>query len=222
MRLSLGGYAVTGLFFLLSLVLVPVSAHAVSILIPGEDGGGLTADVDATFTFDDACVSASCQLEVVLTYNSVAGGDMNKAGQVLTGVIFDTLYDPASTSKDVFSEGMGSVLDGGGSGALGGSAFVGPGAATASGELGTDIPPHWAVNANLAFGIANDLGSILITSVGDITVGGATATGAGMMQMLSSTGASSVEINPPNGEKLVRHISRRALAQVYLLCDSSE
>ena len=54
-------------------VFLPVSAHATSILIPGEDGGGLTADVDASFTFDDTCVSASCQLTVVLTYNSVDG-----------------------------------------------------------------------------------------------------------------------------------------------------
>ena len=180
-------------------LLVPVSAHAVSILIPGEDGGGLTADVDASFSFDDACVATSCQLTIVLTYNSV-DGTMDKAGQVLTGVIFDALFDPASTSKDVFAGGSGSVLAGGGSGALtGGSAFVGQDASTASTDLGTDISPQWAVNANLAFGISNGLGSILVTSVGDITFEGTTATGAGTVHLLASTPLSSVEPNPPDG-----------------------
>jgi hypothetical protein len=179
---------------------LPASSSAVSVLIPGEDGGGLTADVNASFAFDDTCVAASCQLTVVLTYNAVSGGTLNKAGQVLTGVIFEPIFDPGSTSEEVFAGGSGSVLVGGGSGALtSGSAFVGPDASTASTDLGTDISPHWAVNANLAFGIANDLGSILITSVGDITLGGTTVTGAGIPHLLSSTGVSSVEFNPPNG-----------------------
>jgi hypothetical protein len=54
------------------------------------------------------------------------------------------------------------------------------------------------VNANLAFGQTNNLGSILITSVGDITFGGQTATGAGGTHLLAGS-PSSVELNPPNG-----------------------
>jgi hypothetical protein len=119
---------------------------------------------------------------------------------VLTGVIFEPIFDPdTATSKDVFGGGSGSVLAGGGSGALtSGSQFVGQDAATASSDLGTDISPQWAVNANLAFGQTHDLGSILITSVGDITFQGQTATGAGGTHLLAGS-PSSVELNPPNG-----------------------
>ena len=180
-------------------LVAPVSAHAVSVLIPGEDGGGLTAEVSASFGFNPACVSTSCQLTVELSYDSI-DGSLTKSGQVLTGVIFEPIFSPASTSQDVFAGGSGSILLGGGTAELSvGSLFVGPDAAQAVLDLGTDVSPQWAVNANLAFGIANDLGSILITSVGDITYQGATVSGAGTTHLLSSTGQSSVETNPPNG-----------------------
>jgi hypothetical protein len=193
--------------------LAPTSGSAISLAIPGEDGGGLNADVSATFLFDDTC-DTNCTLTVILTYNSV-DGTLNKNGQALSGVIWDPVLT-GGTSKDLFGTNVtGQANEGSGTALLtAGSGYVGNGATDASLlALAGNVSPHWAFHPNLQFGIENGLGGMLLTSVGDITFDGATwdqdssgviepdelfTTGAGTNQLLAGS-PSNVELSPPNG-----------------------
>jgi hypothetical protein len=186
-------------------LLIPASSGATSIEIPGEDGGGLFADVSATFSWVAGC-DTDCTLTVVLTYNSVSGGSLTNNGQVLTGLIFEPVLS-TGTSAQVFGSNVGGDSNMGSpdntAALTGGSSFVGDGAGTAAGDLGTNVAGHWAFHPNLDSGIGEALGPLLLTSVGDITFGGSTVSGAGATQIindaLQSSSVEGMPMMPPDG-----------------------
>jgi hypothetical protein len=161
------------------------------------------ADITATYSND----ANPNRLIITLTYNdfytgsSGDGTTLQTIGQTLGGITFN----PSFTGSPSVHLASSSVM-------LGvNTIFVGEAAATASGELGTDVTPHWGFAVNTALGSvmsgSSMLGNWILSSIGDAGVtkdmGGNVVTGVegviGMGDLLGTGTPSSVEPSPPNG-----------------------
>jgi hypothetical protein len=157
--------------------------------INGEDPG-FTADVDVEFSFDDACVSSSCTLQITLTYNS--SGGLSAIGQTLSGVVFDAEDQNAALfDLDV-------VLS---TSTVTAQSLVGAGSDDALADFGNppnsnvDVSGHWGFRSGYASSNVPPLGSNVLSSVGDLAPD---TDVLGNGDLFSGT-ISDVEPNPPDG-----------------------
>jgi hypothetical protein len=153
--------------------------------IQGEDPLFLP-DVTIEFTYDETCMTSSCQLQIELTYN--ASGGLGAIGQTLTGVGFDAFSNATQIDLDVdltISTMLAESLVGAGSDdAL--SDF-------GSGNSNVDVSGHWGFVSG--FASSGSLGTNLLSSVGDAAPD---TDVLGNMDLFSGI-ISGIEPNPPDG-----------------------
>jgi hypothetical protein len=171
-----------------------VSESFNNVLLPDDDSG-LAPDVTASFTFDPLCDGDLdvCTVDIQLTYNALR--DTNNGGvdtasssyaHVLSGVIWGVVgsnFSVVTASSTVTAEQLV------GGGVDGGAGFPTSGT--------TDISGHYGFRDDLAI---TDLGSYILSSVGDVTAGGTTNIDVvGVDNLLPGAFYSGAESNPPNG-----------------------
>jgi hypothetical protein len=179
---------------LLALVtLLPGGASALTVQtfnfsgqpIQGEDPLFLP-DVTVEFTFDETCMTSSCQLQIELTYN--ASGGLSAIGQTLSGVAFNAFSNATQIDLDVdltISTMLAESLVGAGSDdAL---------ADFGSGNSNVDVSGHWGFVSG--FASSGSLGTNLLSSVGDAAPD---TDVLGSSDLFSGT-ISGIEPNPPDG-----------------------
>lgn len=142
-----------------------------------------TPDVTVKFTFDETCMTGSCQLEVLLRYNP--SGGLSTIGEALSGVAFDTYSNSTRFDLDVDLTSSTAIAE----------ALVGAGADDALVDFGAlansnvDVSGHWGFRSGWGSG------SNVLSSVGDIFPDRDVV---GNMDLFSGT-ISGVEPNPPDG-----------------------
>ncbi len=150
--------------------LLPGSACAITMLqfdfsgspIEGGVDPGYNPDVTVEFTFDETCMTSSCQLTVKLTYND--SGGLSTIGQTLSGVVFDAFDENAAGfDLDVTLSNSTAVA----------SSLVGAGSDDAYSDFGVsdgavDVSGHWGFVSGYASTHVPPLGSNVLSSVGDV------------------------------------------------------
>lgn len=162
-----------------------------------DDDSGILPSVSATFTWDDLCLS-SCVLRIDLDYNDSNGGaGLISNAQGLTGVVWD-MTGGATLLDNLLQIGAEVVSP----------TLVGAQSATANADLaditvdgvsGQQTTAHWGVRNDLST-LSGTIGTNILSSVGDVTVGNAVGVDfMGVDHLLPGGTVSSVESNPPNG-----------------------
>jgi hypothetical protein len=167
-------------------------------LLPDDDSG-IQPSVSATFTWDETCVLATCELRIDMDYlESNGGAPLTSNAQGYTGVTWDMtggavlLDNLVQTSAEVISPTL-----------------VGVDAAATISELtditlngvsGEQVTHHWGVNTGLSGLNDPSVGDNVLSSVGDVTLMGVTSLDfMGFDQLLPNGIIASTEANPPNG-----------------------
>jgi hypothetical protein len=160
-------------------------------ILGGEDPS-FEPDVTAKFTFDETCMTSSCNLTITLTYND--SGGLPTIGEALAGVRFDAFSSGNQIDLAVILSAS----------TVSAESLVGAGSDDALSDFGTtlnsnvDVSAHWG----FASGSSGSLGSNLFSSVGDAfsSVGDAfpDMDALGTEDLFGGT-LSSIELNAPNG-----------------------
>ncbi len=155
--------------------------------ILGGDNPSFEPDVTVKFTFDETCMTSSCNLTILLTYND--SGGLSTIGEALAAVSFDAFSNATQIDLAV-------VLS---SSTVSAESLVGAGSDDALSDFGAapnsnfDVSGHWGFISGFASG--DSLGSNVFSSVGDafpdIDV-------VGVADLFSGT-ISSIELNAPDG-----------------------
>ncbi len=155
--------------------------------ILGGDNPSYQPDVTAKFTFDETCMTSSCNLTITLTYND--SGGLSTIGETLAAVSFDAF---SNASQIELSLSLSSST-------VNAESLVGAGSADALSDFGAasnsnvDVSGHWAFVSG--FVSSGSLGSNVFSSVGDAFPD---TDVVGMADVFSGT-ISSIELNPPDG-----------------------
>ncbi len=154
--------------------------------ILGGDNPSFKPDVTAKFTFDETCMTSSCNLTIALTYND--SGGLTTIGESLAGVSFDAFSSGSPIDLAVKQNSKVSA-----------ESLVGAGSTAALSDFGAgsnsnvDVSRHWAFASG--FVSSGSLGSNVFSSVGDAFPD---TDVVGMADVFSGT-LSSIELNPPDG-----------------------
>ncbi len=155
--------------------------------ILGGDNPSFLPDVTAKFTFDETCMTSSCNLTIALTYND--SGGLSTIGESLAGVSFDAFSNGSpidlAVNLSISTVSAESLVGAGSDDAL--SDF---GAASNS---NVDVSGHWGFVSG--FASSDSLGSNVFSSVGDAFPN---TDVVGNADLFSGT-ISSIELNPPDG-----------------------
>jgi len=143
--------------------------------------------VTVEFTFDETCVTSSCDLTIALTYND--SGGLSTIGEALAGVSFDAFSGASQIDLAV-------ILS---SSTVSAVSLVGAGSDDALLDFGAvpnsnvDVSGHWGFVSGFASG--GSLGSNILSSVGDAFPD---TDVVGVADLFSGT-LSSIELNAPDG-----------------------
>jgi hypothetical protein len=176
----------------------PSSATAVTmqtfdfsgLAILGGDDPNFLPDVTVKFTFDETCMTSSCNLTIALTYND--SGGLSSIGEALAGVSFDAFSNGSPIDLAV-------ILS---SSTVSAESLVGAGSADALADFGAgsnsnvDVSGHWGFVSG--FASSGSLGSNVFSSVGDAAFPDTDVLGN---PDLFSGILSSIELNAPNGTR---------------------